>query len=387
MHLSDILFHLAEDRENYYNAVSPPVIQSSNFAFKDLETFRKIFPNEMENHIYTRGNNPTVKILREKVAALERAEDALVMSSGAAAIATAVIANVQAGDHIVSVKAPYSWTVALMTRFLPRFGVETTFVDGTNLAEIEAAIRPNTRILYLESPNTLTFNLQDLAACADICKRHNLTSIIDNSHCSPIFQRPIEHGIDVVVHSATKYLNGHSDVVAGVICSNKPMIRKIFATEYMTLGAIISPHDANLMIRGLRTLELRMLRTDESAQKIVAFLEKHPKIKRIYHPFSSDNPQLHIAQKQMSGNGGLLSIETTAKTIQEAETFFYALKRFTFAVSWGGHESLIFPTVALYGIEGRANPSVPFGFARLYIGLEDADWLIEDLNQALNSIN
>ena len=387
MHLSDILFHLAEDRENYYNAVSPPVIQSSNFAFKDLETFRKIFPNEMENHIYTRGNNPTVKILREKVAALERAEDALVMSSGAAAIATAVIANVQAGDHIVSVKAPYSWTVALMTRFLPRFGVETTFVDGTNLAEIEAAIRPNTRILYLESPNTLTFNLQDLAACADICKRHNLTSIIDNSHCSPIFQRPIEHGIDVVVHSATKYLNGHSDVVAGVICSNKPMIKKIFATEYMTLGAIISPHDANLMIRGLRTLELRMLRTDESAQKIVAFLEKHPKIKRVYYPFSSDNPQLAIAQKQMSGNGGLLSIETTASTIQEAETFFYALKRFTFAVSWGGHESLIFPTVALYGIEGRANPPVPFGFARLYIGLEDADWLIEDLNQALNSIN
>lgn len=385
MHLSDILFHLAEDRENYYNAISPPVIQSSNFAFTDLTTFRQIFPNEMDNHIYTRGNNPTVNILRQKVAALEGAEDALVLSSGSAAVSAAVIANVKAGDHIVCVQAPYSWTTALLTRFLPRFGVETTFVDGTDLAAIEAAVRPNTRVLYLESPNTLTFGLQDLAACAAICQRHHLVSIIDNSHCSPIFQQPIKHGIDIVIHSATKYLNGHSDVVGGVICGKRQMIEQIFATEYMTLGPIMSPHDANLMIRGLRTLELRMHRTDESAKKVAAFLTMHPKIKRVLYTFSEDNPQLAIAKKQMSGNGGLLSIETTAATIEEAEAFFYALKRFTFAVSWGGHESLIFPTVALYGIEGRANPPVPFGFARLYIGLEDADWLIEDLNQALNA--
>ena len=385
MHLSDILFHLAEDRENYYNAVSPPVIQSSNFAFTDLTTFRQIFPNEIDNHIYTRGNNPTVNILRQKVAALEGAEDALVLSSGSAAVSAAVIANVKAGDHIVCVQAPYSWTTVLLTRFLPRFGVETTFVDGTDLTAIEAAVRPNTRVLYLESPNTLTFGLQDLAACAAICARHNLVSIIDNSHCSPIFQQPIKHGIDIVIHSATKYLNGHSDVVGGVICSKRKMIEQIFATEYMTLGAIMSPHDANLMIRGLRTLELRMKRTDESAQKVAAFLTTHPKIKRVLYTFSADNPQLAIAKKQMSGNGGLLSIETTAATIEAAEAFFYALKRFTFAVSWGGHESLIFPTVALYGIEGRPNPPVPFGFARLYIGLEDADWLIEDLNQALSA--
>jgi cystathionine beta-lyase/cystathionine gamma-synthase len=385
MHLSDILFHLAEDREHYFNAVSPPVIQSSNFAFTDLTTFRRIFPNEMDNHIYTRGNNPTVNILRQKVAALEGAEDALALSSGSAAVSAAVIANVKAGDHIVCVQAPYSWTTVLLTRFLPRFGVETTFVDGSDLAAIEAAIRPNTRVLYLESPNTLTFGLQDLAACAAICRQQNMVSIIDNSHCSPIFQQPIKHGIDVVIHSATKYLNGHSDVVGGVICSTRAMIERIFATEYMTLGAIMSPHDANLMIRGLRTLELRMKRTDESAKKVAAFLATHPKIKRVLYTFSADNPQLDIAKKQMSGNGGLLSIETTAATIAEAEAFFYALKRFTFAVSWGGHESLIFPTVALYGIEGRPNPPVPFGFARLYIGLEDADWLIEDLDQALNA--
>jgi cystathionine beta-lyase len=381
MELSEILFHLGENREQYFNAISPPIVQSSNFAFPDLTTFRQAISSELDHHLYSRGNNPTVKILRQKIAALESAEDALVFGSGAAAVSAAVIANVNAGDHIVSVSAPYSWTVALMTRFLPRFGVETSFVDARNIAEIEAAIQPNTKILYLESPNTMTFELQDLAACAALCRRHGLVSIIDNSYSSPIFQRPIEFGIDIVVHSATKYLNGHSDVVAGVVASSKIQIRKIFDPEYMTLGAIISPHDAGLMIRGLRTLELRMQRTDASARKIVTWLHQHPKVKKIYYPFLEDTPQYELAQRQMSGCGGLFSIETSAKSIEEAEAFFYALKRFTFAVSWGGHESLIFPIVSLYNT-GKTPPRLPFNFCRFYIGLEDPDWLLADLEQA-----
>ena len=387
MDLSEILFHLGEERENYYNAVSTPVIQSSNFVFKDLDVFREMLKNELTGRIYTRGNNPTVEILRKKLAALEGAEDSLVLASGVAAVAAAVIGNVKTGDHIVSVDMPYSWTVALMKKFLPRFGVTTTFVDAKDISNIEAAIQPNTKILYLESPNTLTFDIQDLAACSELCKRHNLISIIDNSHCSPIFQRPIEHGIDIVIHSATKYLNGHSDVVAGVICGKNAMIQKIFESELMTIGAIISPHDANLIIRGLRTLDLRVRQSDKSCQKIVAYLKNHPKIKKVYYALDEETPQYLVAKKQMSGNGGLFSVETTAKTIAEAEAFFYALKRFTFAVSWGGHESLIFPTVSLYGVEGRATPALPFGFARFYVGLEDADWLIEDLENALKQIS
>jgi cystathionine beta-lyase/cystathionine gamma-synthase len=383
MDLSEILFHLGEDREKYFNAVATPVIQSSNFAFPDLNVFRSMLADELKGRIYTRGNNPTVEILRKKVAALEGADDALVFASGVAAIAAAVIGNVKAGDHIVSVKAPYSWTVALMSKFLTRFSVTTTYIDGTNLSEIENAIQPNTKVLYLESPNTLTFDIQDLSACSEIAKRHNLVSIIDNSHCSPLFQRPIEHGIDIVVHSATKYLNGHSDVVAGVLCGTSDMVKKIFDSELMTIGAIISPHDANLMIRGLRTLELRVKRSDESCKIIVEALKKHPKIKKVYYALDEGAPQYLVAKKQMSGNGGLFSIETTAKTTEEAEAFFYALKRFTFAVSWGGHESLIFPTVSLYGIEGRKNPPIHFAFARFYIGLEDPQWLLEDLNNAL----
>lgn len=382
MHLSEILYHLGEERENYFNAVSTPVIQSSNFAFNDLNTFRGMLKNELSGHLYTRGNNPTVQILRKKVAALESAEDALVFASGSAAIAAAVIAQVNAGDHIVCVNAPYSWTIVLLRRFLPRFGVTVTFVDGKDAANFEKAIQPNTKVVYLESPNSLTFELQDLAACAEICKRHGVVSIIDNSHCSPIFQRPIESGIDIVVHSATKYLNGHSDVVAGVVCSTRPMIQKIFDTEQMCLGAIISPHDANLIIRGLRTLPLRMKKSDESAKKIVDYLKKQPKVKKIYYPFLEGTPQYDLAKKQMTGNGGLFSIETTAETLEEAEAFFYRLKRFLFAVSWGGHESLVFPTCSLYGIEGKANPPLPFNFYRFYIGLEEPEWLIEDLKQA-----
>lgn len=387
MELSDILYHLGEDRENYFNAVSTPVIQSSNFAFKDLNIFREMLSNELTGRIYTRGNNPTVEILRKKVAALESAEDALITASGVAAVAAAVIGNVKMGDHIVCVKSPYSWTIALTQKFLPRFGVTTTFVDAKNTDEIEKAIQTNTKILYLESPNSLTFDIQDLTACAALCKKYNLISIIDNSHCSPIFQRPIEMGIDIVVHSATKYINGHSDVVAGVICGKKEMIQKLFNSELMTIGAIISPHDANLIIRGLRTLPLRIKQSDESAAKIVDYLKNHPKVKKIYYAFLETSPQYALAKKQMSGNGGLFSIETTATTIEEAEAFFYALKRFTFAVSWGGHESLIFPTVSLYGIEGKTPPALPFSFARFYIGLEDADWLIEDLENALKVIS
>ncbi len=387
MELSDILYHLGEDRENYFNAVSTPIIQSSNFAFKDLNIFREMLSNELTGRIYTRGNNPTVEILRRKVAALERAEDALITASGVAAVSAAVIGNVKMGDHIVCVKSPYSWTIALTQKFLPRFGVTTTFVDAKNTDEIEKAIQTNTKILYLESPNSLTFDIQDLTACAALCKKYNLISIIDNSHCSPIFQRPIEMGIDIVVHSATKYINGHSDVVAGVICGKKEMIQKLFNSELMTIGAIISPHDANLIIRGLRTLPLRMKQSDESAAKIVDYLKNHPKVKKIYYAFLETSPQYALAKKQMSGNGGLFSIETTATTIEEAEAFFYALKRFTFAVSWGGHESLIFPTVSLYGIEGKTPPALPFSFARFYIGLEDADWLIEDLENALKVIS
>jgi cystathionine beta-lyase len=386
MHLSEILFHLGEDRHRYFNAVSPPVIQSSNFAFDTLDDFRNAIRDELSSHIYTRGNNPTVEILRKKLAAMEGSEDALVFGSGSAAISAAVIGNVQAGDHIVCVEAPYAWTKLLLTDFLSRFGVSHTFVDGQSLDAIRQAIRPNTKLLFLESPNSLTFELQDLAACAQLAKEYGLITCIDNSYCSPYYQNPIEFGIDLVIHSGTKYLNGHSDVVFGAICGSRELLQKIFISELMTLGAILSPHDAALVIRGLRTLPLRMERTHESALYMARALEKHPKVEQVLHPLLPSFPQYELAKKQMKGAGGLFSVYFRLDSIQEAEALFDRLRRFTMAVSWGGHESLVLPSAAFYHIPGRPDSPIPWNLFRFYIGLEDPDWLLEDILQALENI-
>jgi cystathionine beta-lyase/cystathionine gamma-synthase len=387
MNISEILMHLGEDRENYYYAVSPPIIQSSNFVFPNLQEFRARFSDEHINHVYSRGNNPTVEILRKKLAALEGTEDALVFSSGAGAIAAAVIGNVAAGDHIVCQQGPYSWTSALLRKFLTRFGVEYTFVDGTSIEKIRAAIRPNTKVLFLESPNTMTFECQDLAACAALAKEFGLVTMIDNSYCSPIYQNPAQFGIDIVLHSGTKYINGHSDVVVGVLCATQAMCKKIFESELMTLGGVISPHDAALVIRGLRTLPLRVQRSHDSAAYIIEKLTNHPKVERIWWPFHDSFPQLTLAKQQMRGCGGLFSVQFKTDSEAKMEAFIHRLKCYLMAVSWGGHESLLIPTIGFYHIPGRtSNPPLPWTFCRFYIGLEDPQWLWEDLEQAMEEL-
>lgn len=386
MHLSDILTHLGEDREKYFNAVAPPIIQTSNFTFKTLADFRKAFTNELVSHLYSRGNNPTVAILRKKLAALEGTEDALVFGSGCSAISIAVLANVKAGDHLICVDSPYSWTKTLITQLLPRFDISHTFVDGRDINNIKAAIQPNTTLLYLESPNSLTFECQDLAACAKLAKAHNITTCIDNSYASPLYQNPHKFGIDLVIHTGTKYLNGHSDVVAGVVCGTKAMIQRIFDLEYMTLGTILPPNDAAMMIRGLRTLELRLQRSHESCIKIVEYLAQHPKVEKVLYPFHPSFPQYDLVKKQMRSAGGLFSVYLKADSLQKMEAFFHRLKRFLLAVSWGGHESLVMPFVAFYNVPGREDSTIPWNLVRFYIGLEDPDWLLEDLEQALEVV-
>ncbi len=384
MDLSYILNHLGEEREKYQYAVSPPIFQSSNFTFPDIAVMREALQNEMDTPFYTRGCNPTVAILRKKVAALEKAEDALVFSSGSSAIAAAVLSQVKAGDHIICVQKPYSWTNKLLNNFLTRFGVESTMIDGTNPQHYEQAIKENTRLLFLESPNSITFELQDIEAVANIAKKHGLVTIIDNSYATPIYQTPIELGIDMVTHSASKYLGGHSDIVAGVVCSSKKIIHQIFESEFMTLGGIISPNDAWLMIRGLRTLPIRLKQVSETTGKVVAFLEQQPWIEKVFYPFSPSHPQYELAQKQMKGCGGLFSLQVKADSIEQIETFCNQLKYFILACSWGGHESLVFPMSVLYTSDnyGQVKNQLPWNLIRFYIGLEDADTLMEDFKQA-----
>lgn len=380
--LSNILNHLGEERELGYHAVVPPIVQSGNFSYPTVAAMRATVQHEMERPLYTRGFNPTVAMLRKKIAALEHAEDALVFSSGSAAIAAAVMSFVKAGDHIVCVNKPYSWTKKLLVELLERFDVAHTFVAGTDPEDYRRAIRPNTTFFITESPNSLTFELQDLRAVASIAGEHGITTLCDNSFNSPLFQNPIDLGIDLVVHSATKYLNGHSDVVAGVLAGSSTHMKQVMSKEFMTLGAVPSPHDAWLLMRGLRTLELRVNRSADSAAVVAAFLEGHPRIKRVYWPGLTSHPQYDLAKQQMKRVAGLMTIELNAPDEAAVERFCDSLKRFLIAVSWGGYESLQWPVCALKGPSGYYT-DLPFTMVRLYIGLEDPELLIADMKQAL----
>jgi len=386
MDINDILIHYGENREKYFNAVAPPIIQTSNFAFASVNELRDQIMTEFDSHVYTRGNNPTVKILRDKIAQLEHAEDCLVTSSGAAAIAVATMAQVSAGDHIICVDKPYSWTYKLISNMLAKFNVEYTFVDATDISNIEAAIRPETKVLFLESPNSLTFELQDLEAYAQLAKKNDIVTIIDNSHCSPIFQNPIDFGIDIVVHSATKYINGHSDVVMGAVCGTREMIKKIFHSEFMTLGVNISPNDAAMAIRGLRTIDLRVKRSDDSCRTIVDQLKKHPKVDRVIYTLDENFPQRDLVKKQMKGNGGLFTLVLDATSKEEVYRFTDAIKKFLIAVSWGGYESLMIPSIAFHDMPGMEDSPIPWTYIRFYVGLEDPEYLLEDLYQALDAM-
>ena len=242
MELSYIINELAEGREDYFRAIAPPIVQTSNFAFKTVDDLRKSFEDEYSTWLYSRGRNPTVDILRTKLAALDAAEDCLVFNSGAAAIFAAVLANVKSGDHILSVRNPYTWARKMFEDILPRFQVSHSYIDGTEIANFEAAIQENTTVIYLESPSSWTYELQDLAVVATLAKEKGIVTIVDNSYCTPLYQQPIQLGIDLVLQSATKYISGHSDTVAGVLSGSRKMIERKRASRVPCyLIGILSP--------------------------------------------------------------------------------------------------------------------------------------------------
>jgi cystathionine beta-lyase/cystathionine gamma-synthase len=307
MDTSFILNELAEDREHYFNAVSPPIVQTSNFVFNKVADLRKAFEDEMGGYLYSRGLNPTVDILRKKLAALDGAEDCLVFNSGAAAIFAGVLANVKGGDHIVSVRNPYTWAQKMFDVILPRFGVTTTYVEGKKVEDFEKAIQPNTTLLYLESPNSWDFALQPLEAIAALARSKNITTMIDNSYCTPLYQKPIEIGIDLSMQTATKYISGHSDTLGGVLSGSHQMMKKIFDSEYLNIGSGIQPFNAWLLIRGLRTLAARLDRINKTTEQVLAYLKGHEKIGPIIFPFDKDFPQFELAKKQMGAAFGLFT--------------------------------------------------------------------------------
>lgn len=387
MDISYILNELGEERENYFNAIAPPIIQTSNFKFNTVDDFREALADEYQGNLYSRGFNPTIDILRKKLAALDGAEDALVFGSGIAAVTVPVLALLSTGDEVVCVENPYSWTIKLFNDFLLKFGIKTTFVDGSNTSAIEAAITSQTKLIYLESPNTFSFDVQDLEAIATMAKAKGIITMIDNSYCSPLYQQPIAYDIDLVAQSATKYLAGHSDVMAGVVTGKKELMKRIFEKEYMNIGASLAPQNAWLLLRSLRTLPIRLEKITANANKVIAFLEQHPKVETVLHPFSKNSKQLDLAKKQMKACGGLFSITLKNPSLEKIETFCNSLKHILMAVSWGGYESLIIPACAGISKADFDLNNPRHVLIRIYVGLEEPEYLIIDLQTALDKIS
>ena len=386
MDISYIINELAEERENYFNAVSPPIAQTSNFVFNTVAELSKAFEDEMGGYLYSRGLNPTVEILRKKLAALDGAEDCLVFNSGAAAIFAGVFANVKSGDHIVSVNAPYTWAQRMFDVILPRFNVTTTYIDGKTISNWQHATMNNTTLYYLESPNSWDFALQPVKEVVALARSKGITTFIDNSYCTPIHQRPIEMGIDMAMQTATKYIGGHSDTLGGVLSGTKAMMKKIFDSEYLNIGSGIQPFNAWLLNRGLRTLPARLDRITKTSKEVLKFLKQHPKIESVIFPFDESFPQYELAKQQMTGACGLMTMVLKTNKRDEIVRFCESLKHIMIAVSWGGHESLVIPMCSGSPVSDFDPSNAEHRYVRLYVGLEDADYLIKDLNEALKKV-
>lgn len=386
MDISYILNELGEKREAYFNATTPPIIQSSNFSYSSVQEMANCLDHEDELPFYTRGVNPTTDILQQKMAALEKTEKAVIVSSGSAAMAIAVMANINQGDHIICVRKPYSWTFHLLSEILPRFGVETTFTDGRDPENIYKELRPNTRLLIMESPNSWTFELQDVPILAKWAKTSGLLSIMDNSYSSPLLFNPAVHGVDIVIHSATKYISGHSDAVAGAICCSHAMYDKIFSNEFMTLGAVIAPFNSWLLLRGLRTLPIRLKKAGENASLLVGYLYDHPKVDQVFFPMHPSHEQHELAKKMFNGPAGQFTITLKTSNQAEIEAFCNNLNTFQLACSWGGFESLQFPAMTLYRSKNYNKTTLPPNMIRFYSGIEEHDYLKHDLESALDKL-
>ncbi|NLO82545.1 MAG: PLP-dependent transferase [Clostridiales bacterium] len=377
----DICTHLGDDYDRFFGAVVPPIFQNSLFVDYELSG------EEQEGRYnYTRLSNPTIEIAEQKIAALEKGEAALCFSSGMAAISTAIFYWVSTGSHVIMVKNAYSPARNFIELLHDKFGVEFTLVSGEKLEEYERSIRPNTKLIYLETPSSLVFTLQDLESVAKLAKSYGIATIVDNSWATPIFQNPLEFGIDMVVHSASKYLAGHSDIIGGVIVSRKDIIHAIQYGERCLLGGIMDPHQAWLLIRGLRTLPVRMKQHQESALEIAQFLEQHPVVERVLYPGLKSHPQYELGKKQMKGYSGVLGFITKGNPDKVLE-FVDSLQYFKKGPSWGGFESLIAPVGVGMDEETSKKTGIPIGTIRISVGLESVDTLIDCLDRGLVNLS
>ena len=362
--------------------VSTPIYQTSTFEVTDNDEQLRATDTD---HFYTRYGNPTHTVVESAIAELEGAEAALVFSSGMAAITTSILSLVKAGDHIVAQRDIYGGVTKFLTRWLPKLGVETTFVDTNDIEQHERAIRPNTRLIHIESPTNPSVRVVDLEKTAALARRHKLVTTIDSTFATPINCRPAEWGIDVVLHSGTKYFGGHADIICGAAAGPRHLINEIHHTR-TTLGCCMDPHAAFLLLRGIKTLAVRVERQNQSALKIAEFLSSHPKVARVHYPMLPAHPDFALAQKQLKGAGGVLSFDVVGSGA-DACRVSEALKLFTLAPSLGGVDSLVSIPVltshAMIAPDLRQKMGVTEQMIRLSVGIENVDDLIADLEKGL----
>ena len=386
-----ILAHYGEDRQKHNGAIVPPIYQNTLFAFEDWDAIDRAFSDPINNSIYTRGNNPSVSMVEKKIAKLAGGEKARLFSSGMGAISSAIMSCVYSGCHIITLKNIYGPAMHLMDNYLKnKFNVEVTFVSGESVEEFRDAIKENTSLIYLESPSSAVFSMQDIEAICKLAKEHNIKTVIDNTWATPIYQKPLQMGVDLEVHSCSKYLGGHSDIISGVVIGKAELIDSIFQNELLLFGAKMAPFEAWLLMRSLRTLPMRMERHQKNAMMVAEFLEKHPKIRVVNYPGLKSFPQHDLALKQMTGFSGLMSFVIDTEDVQELKNFVNSLELFSIGVSWGGHESLVHAPAISYLKEMTPEQfkatGLSLGVIRISVGLEDPNDLIADLNNALNNM-
>ncbi|MFA3783560.1 PLP-dependent aspartate aminotransferase family protein [Melioribacteraceae bacterium 4301-Me] len=376
--------------EYEHGPVVPPIYQTSTFKFVNTDQGARLFKGEEDGYIYTRMRNPTIEALENAVAELEEGHKALACSSGMAAINTIFTSLLEKGNHVVCSESLYGPTRLLLETIFNKFGIETSFVNTSNLTEIEDAVKSNTKLIYIETPGNPTLAITDIEQTAKIAHSSKSLLVVDNTFMSPALQQPIKFGADVVLHSMTKFLNGHADVIAGVIVVKNEELYSIIRKTLNQTGGVIDPFNSFLVHRGLKTLSLRMQRHSQNAQVVAEFLENHSKVKWVSYPGLKSHPQYDVAQKQHYGSGGMISFELKGG-IEAGKTLMNNVKLCQLAVSLGGVESLIQHPASMthfsLGKENREKAGITDGLVRLSVGIENVNDIINDLEQSLKKIS
>ncbi len=385
---SSKLIHAGGVHDEKGSAVTP-IYQTSTFRFVDADQGARRFAGEEEGYIYTRLGNPTIEDLENTVAELEGGHAGLATSSGMAAVNTVYLTLLGNGDHMVGHQALYGPSRGVMEKLYPKFGVQFDFIDATRIEEIEKALRPNTKLLYLETPANPTMGITDIARASELAHARGALVCVDNTFSSPYLQRPLELGADIVLHSMTKFINGHADIVGGIVVAKDPQVHEQLAYVMKNVGCNIDPHQAFLARRGLKTLAIRIERAQENARRVAAFLQDHPKIEWVLYPGLPSHPQYELAQRQMKGPGSMISFEVKGG-LQAGKTVMDNVQLAVLAVSLGGVETLIQHPASMthskLPAREREEAGITDGLVRISVGIEDAEDIIDDLAQALERV-